>query len=184
MWDSEDGQLRHTLRGHEKAIDCCCYSEDGTKILSGSGGSTLIMWCATTGTLVRAMQVEAWSLPIRSCCFSQSGRHLLVGSGNTIKLWCARSHQIQRTFEGHSGEVNCVAFQPSALKHLDSNVILSASDDKTLKLWNALNGHVIRTLVGHSGLVYRACFRTARELVGGSLLGVGGKHQDFKCWNL
>src|SRR5262245_48765159 len=57
-----------------------------------------------------------------------------------------------RTFTGHTGEVNSVAFAP------DGRTALSASDDKTLKLWDVGTGREIRAFTGHAGRVQSVAF--------------------------
>ena len=57
-----------------------------------------------------------------------------------------------RTFTGHSGSVDCVAFSP------DGRSALSGSSDKTLKLWDVATAKEIRTFTGHSNQVRSVAF--------------------------
>ena len=69
-----------------------------------------------------------------------------------MKLWDAATGQLLRTFEGHAGRVNSVAFSP------DGTRVLSGSWDKTVKLWDAATGQLLRTFEGHSGRVFSVAF--------------------------
>ena len=57
-----------------------------------------------------------------------------------------------QTLEGHSGDVNAVAFSP------DGSIVASASDDGTVKLWDARSGQELQTLTAHSDWVTAVAF--------------------------
>jgi WD40 repeat protein len=57
-----------------------------------------------------------------------------------------------QTLEGHSGDVNSVAFSH------DSTRLASASDDRTVKIWDAGSGECLQTLESHSGWVLTVAF--------------------------
>src|SRR5262249_52017815 len=68
-----------------------------------------------------------------------------------------------RTFEGHSGSVNAVAFSP------DGRTVLSGSGDHTIKLWDVATGKLVRTFEGHSGTVSSVAFSPdGRTILSGS----------------
>ena len=52
-------------------------------------------------------------------------------------MWDAASGQLIRTFEGHSGWVNAVAFLPDARR------VVSGSSDATVRVCNAATGEVL-----------------------------------------
>ena len=57
-----------------------------------------------------------------------------------------RHAKLQKTLEGHTHAVSCVAFH--------GDYIVSGSYDKTLKVWDQQTGKCIRTLEGHKHAVY------------------------------
>ena len=170
LWDTSSCSLITTLGGpqrsppwrgeghgtwmgedHSDWIRSSAFSPDGSRILSGSGDSTLKLRDTSSGSLITIL--EGHSGPVRVCAFSPDGSKILSGSyDKTLKLWDAASGSVIATLEGHSALVTACAFSP------DGSKILSGSYDKTLKLWDAASGSLITSLEGHHGLVYSCAF--------------------------
>jgi len=80
---------------------------------------------------------------------------------------------LQRTYEGHRGEVYLVAISP------DGKTALSGSDDKTLKLWDLSSGKTLHTLEGHRGGVYAVAISPD-----GKTALSGSNDNTLKLWDL
>jgi WD40 repeat protein len=92
---------------------------------------------------------------------SPDGSRVLSGSWDkTNKLWDAATGALIRTFEGHSGAVNSVAFSPDGAR------VLSGRSDSTIKLWDTATGVLIRTFDGHSSRVIAVAFSPDGTRVG------------------
>ena len=57
-----------------------------------------------------------------------------------------------QVLQGHSGDLNSVAFSPN------SEQLVTSSDDHTARLWDVLQGECIEVLTGHSAVVNSALF--------------------------
>jgi WD40 repeat protein len=148
---------------HGLGITSLAFSPDNVHLLSGSDDSTVKLWDAPAGRLLRTF--EGHSGPVYSVAFAPSGTRLASGSRDTmVKLWDASTGGLLFTFAGHSDRVNSVAFSTDGAR------LLSGSADKTIKLWDVATGQVVRTFTGHSSAVTSVAFSPdgARVLSGSS----------------
>ena len=161
-------QLGHPGRG---TITSATFSPDGRAVLSG-GESSLKLWDAATGQLVRTFTDNSSNSPVYSAVFSPDGRSVLsAGTDKIIRLWDLATGRPIRTFEGHGDIVISVAFSP------DGRNVLSGSQDKTVKLWDSNTGRLLRTFEGHTGSVVRVAFSPD-----GRTLFSGSQDKTTKLW--
>jgi WD40 repeat protein len=159
-----------------KAINGVTFSADGTQIATTGEDSTIKVWSATTGSLLRTFDVRTvepngWPQTVR---FSPDGANVLSGDLDAVmRLWSVTTGSLVRHFDGHSGPVSAVAFSP------DGALILSGSWDASVNLWDANTGRLIRTLKGHLGKVSSVAF-----FPDGTRAVTAGDDTTMKIWNL
>ena len=92
-----------------------------------------------------------------------------------MKIWDVQTGKELLALEGHTGQVNCVAFSP------DGKRVATGGEDRLVKVWDAETGRELFTLKGHPGNVFGVAFFPGGErLVSGGGYGAPismGHHQ-------
>jgi WD40 repeat protein len=156
---------------HADSVLSVAFSPNGARVLSASVDTTIKLWDAATGALLRTF--AGHSQMVTSVAITHDGGRLLSGShDNMLKLWDTATGALLRTFEGHSHPVESVAFSPNGAR------VLSGSHDKTLRLWDAATGKQLRVLAGHMAEVTSVAFSPD-----GSRLLSGSRDKTLKLWD-
>ncbi len=99
VWNSQTGELYHTLRGHATEIVCLSFNPQGNVIATGSMDNTAKLWDTETGTEIASLLGH--TAEIVSLSFNQQGDKLITGSfDHTTKLWDVKSGRCIHTFQG------------------------------------------------------------------------------------
>ena len=156
---------------HGFRLTSLAFSPDNVHVLSGSNDSTVKLWDARAGRLLRTLQGH--SGPVHAVAFAAGGSRLASGSSDmTVRLWDPNTGRLVFTFAGHSDRVNSVAFSP------DGTRLLSGSSDATMKLWDVATGQVLHTFTGHSSAITSVAFSPD-----GARLLSGSSDKTMKLWN-
>jgi WD40 repeat protein len=111
---------------------------------------------------------------IHSLAFSPDANSLACGDFNgDIRLWDARTHQLQSILKGHTHWVQAVTFSP------DRHLLASGSFDCTVKLWDLDTGICLKTLTDHTQGVYSVAFSPD-----GNILASGSDDCTVKLWDV
>ena len=124
----ESEALVRTITGHADEVSCVAYSQDGTRIVSGSTDNSLKLWDAATGSeLLTFAGHTDW---VNAVAYSPDGKYIVSGSTDkTLKVWDAVTGREVLIFTGHRRPVTSCAFSP------DGHRIVSASADGVIKIW-------------------------------------------------
>jgi hypothetical protein len=108
---------------------------------------------------------SVWGTPATSVAKST------VSKDPTVRVWDAASGQELLTFNGHRGDVYCVAFSP------DGTRLASGGQDETVRVWDAATGQEMLTLKGHRGQVNGVAFSP-----NGWLLASASHDRTVRVW--
>src|SRR5260221_1952353 len=89
-----------------------------------------------------------------------------------FRLWDTQTGQSLRTLEGHSRNVNSVAWSS------DGRMLASGSYDQTIRLWDTQTGQSLRTLEGHSNSVHSVAWSSD-----GRILASGSADNTIRVWD-
>ncbi len=108
--------------------------------------------------------------------FNPETTRLLVNEAypsNKVKLWDARTGEPAGVIQGHTNNINDLAFSP------DGTRIATASRDKTARVWEAASGRHIATLRGHTSEVFSVAFSPD-----GSRLVSASEDRTLRTWEV
>ncbi len=165
LWNLENGALVRRWTGHQNWVNDVAFSPDGKWILSGAVDGTLILWEASTASIV-----QQWAGPpgassaVLSLAFAARkapANPLLAIAGfedGTIHVWAVPSGDLLHVLgkdnpgtpdiEGHTGAVQSIAVSP------DGSMLASGSTDMNIILVNVDTGKIVHVLKGNTTEVY------------------------------
>ncbi|MEW6237624.1 MAG: cohesin domain-containing protein [Candidatus Omnitrophota bacterium] len=160
-----------TFNGNAGNVNSVAFSPDGTKILTGYDDSTVKLWDANTGALIR--NFSGHTALVYSVKFSPDGTKILSGGRDwTAKLWDISTGQTIRTFSWHNNWIVSVDYSPDGTK------VVTCSTDMTAKLGDVNTGQLIRTFSGHSNYLCAVLFSPD-----GSKVLTGSDDRTAKLWD-
>ncbi|KAM4881527.1 telomerase protein component 1 [Thomomys bottae] len=131
------------LWGHTGPVNCCSFSPDGARLVTGGRDQTFLCWDVRTPqapVLIRSFPAchRDW---VTGCAWTKD--HLLVScsSDGSVGLWDPESGQQLGQFLGHQSAVSTVV---AVEEH-----IVSVARDGTLKVWNQ-QGVELTSIPAHS----------------------------------
>ena len=170
LWDVMTGQLRATLKGHERPIVTLAFSSDGRTLASGADyENTVQLWDVDTAQ--HRATFTGHTEGLRVVRFSPDGRTLASGSRDgTVRLWDIDTGEHDIIFR--AARVWALAFSP------DGVPLASGDSDNTIHLWDMERNELRERLTGHTHLVSSLAFSPD-----GTLLVSGGGNGTIRLWD-
>ncbi|KAJ3124293.1 hypothetical protein HK100_011293 [Physocladia obscura] len=163
IWQ-KSGELKHTLARHTSTVFTLKFNRKGDLLGSASADSTVMIWDTVSGDLRQQFQCHEgavldldWKDDI-TFATSSSDKHIYVCRMGMLEP--------MRTYAGHSGDVNAIAWDASA------QLLASCSDDHSVKIWTMdTDSSPLFNLSGHRLEVF--CLRWAPLVVSSALNTTG-----------
>lgn len=150
-----------------------------TRLVAGGvtslvGAISIVSWLALAPVLVEERGIEApvratektlnvprW--PISDRDRVRDGQPTVAGAGSALTL--------VRTFTGHGGDVEALAFSP------DGETLATAADDGTARVWDVTTGEQMAVLRGHRDAVLAVSY-----LPGGDRVATAARDSTARIW--
>ena len=154
----ESGKITNVLLGHSEAVKAIAFSNDNTKVVSGSDDKTARVWDLGDAKFPELARFVEHTGSVTAVAFKSDGLQVVSGSADmSVKLWAVADTKLVMNFAGHTGPIVAVAM-PS------TNQPVSASRDKTIRFWNAANGLATRTLTEAAAVTTMTISRDSARL--------------------
>lgn len=152
-WDITTGEELFALP-HADDVPHATYSRDGRWIATASWDSSVGIWNASDGRLIRKIETGSNSMP-NWVAFSPDGE-TVASAGNWrdrhVRLWKRETGELIRTFPPHGDGVATVEFSPNG------EMLVSASWDSTVRIWNVKTGKPVGPPIKQTGKALHARF--------------------------
>ncbi|WWD16094.1 hypothetical protein CI109_100519 [Kwoniella shandongensis] len=173
IFSTDDGSVKHILKGHNSRIWGCASSSSGHNVASASGDSTVRLWSVANGDCRGILQADGGDVYDVKWRPGHEDQMVTASYDRIIRSWDVETGKQVRTFSGHSQSTLAVAFDTSG------NTIASGSKDKHIRLWDAVGGVCIQNLTGCLGEITSVEFDEE-----GKYLLAGCKDNSNRLWDL
>ncbi|KAL1748896.1 WD40-repeat-containing domain protein [Schizophyllum fasciatum] len=140
IWDTENGEILHTLKGHEEGVSDIAWSNDGAYLASASDDKTIRTWSLEEAAEQKCLVGHTNFV----FCVTYNPTGNLIASGGfdeTVRLWDAVRGRLIRVMPAHSDPVTSVDFSH------DGTMVVSCAMDGLIRIWDTESGQCLKTLV-------------------------------------
>jgi WD40 repeat protein len=173
--DPATGKVLRHFKGHGEPVSCLAFSPDGTLLASGSGvvsggDSTLRLWEAKTGNLLREFQHRD---QVRAVAFAPDGKSFAsAGNEGLVRVWESNTLRLRTEFRTHGQHVAVVRLAFAA----DGRTLAVAGDHRgpEIVLWDMVAGKPLHRLDGRAPLAFAP---------NGKILATAGRGSGAYLWD-
>jgi WD40 repeat protein len=167
-----DGTLLQDINAHTNWVTTLAFSQDGSKIITGSDDDKIKIWDLNGNLLFTCL---GHTNSITQVKVTPNNQWLVSSSkDNKIKIWDVNNGTLVRTITGHIDDVNGIDISPDGTK------IVSGSVDKTCKIWDIYSGKLLSTFsIQDSGSVTAVAWSPK-----GNEIASGNAISDLMYWHV
>jgi WD40 repeat protein len=152
---------------HGRPVTVVAFTPDSESLVSAAQDRTVRTWRASTGRLIRTMEVPGAGKPTfwnwQGFLLSRDGRLAASWSwfenDTAVCVWDTTTGERLRTLAGHQGGVRDLAFTA------DGRRLVVASDNGHLRTWGIATGGLVGAVVAESARVLAPLHSPARMLI-------------------
>lgn len=129
------------------------------------------LWQINNHKLIRSF--KHMSAVMALLFFKDGLRFVSAGADRTARIWNVVNGQVEKTFRGHTDEVNVIALSA------DERLLATAGPDQTIRVWDVNSATLLYSLKGHNQAVVSLCFRD-----NGKVLASAANDYSVRLWDL
>ena len=127
--DAVTGVSISVLSGHTDLVECLAFSLNGICLVSGGWGNIVNLWDMQTGGIVNTFYSNTTGA--RCASISPDLATIASGSSGRTNLWDTQTGECCHVIDGYGWIFNSISFSP-----VDSQLLISASNDGAIKQWD------------------------------------------------
>ncbi|OQR77619.1 hypothetical protein BIW11_06963, partial [Tropilaelaps mercedesae] len=128
-----------TMTGHKAPITCVCLTHSGSKLVTGSEDTTVLVFSTVTGDVLRRLSHHVASIECMAVTYAE---YLLISGSSIGVVVVSRldNGQILQRLENHRGMISAVAVNRG------DDVFTTASCDRTVCIWSLEDFSLLNTI--------------------------------------
>ncbi|MFN9720805.1 MAG: c-type cytochrome domain-containing protein, partial [Planctomycetota bacterium] len=130
----DNGQVTHTVQGHEGPVRSLAFSADGMRLLTGSDDQTVRIWDLSQSVASEIKKFGPLGSPVTALnATTDLARVIAGGADHRVHLWNVADGTLIREFGGHTARVMHVGLLADGQPY-------SVAADRTTRFWNPADG--------------------------------------------
>ena len=179
LQDPLNGKRASEVLRHELVVRAIALAPDGKRFAAADAQGLVLIRDIKNGA---KLQEFAHGTAVNSVAFSADGQFLISGNDDKkLRLWSVKQGRLERTFEGHTAAVGCVAFSKDGKQAFSATYSMLGDTDNTIRIWDvASSKEIAKLIVGGEGRQ----LMTAALSADGRLALTGHENGEVCLWDL
>lgn len=136
----DNGQLMHTLLGHDAPVRAVAFSADGQRLVTASDDQTVRVFELNSPQPPESKKFGPAGSPLTAVALSPDSAQLLAaGADNKVRLFNVADGMLQKECMGHGGRIVGAGYLAAGQPY-------SISADRTVRFWNPADGQQVRAI--------------------------------------